>query len=208
MNEGAATVRKGSDRRVLLAPTFDPELSAAYLVGEDAVSALRGSDESIRLVLTGHPHLRQQAPNLIAAWRHQAETLPNVEFFDSGARNVMELLADIDVMVSDVSSVATQFLVMGRPLVRLIDLSKAEKSHAHVPDETESELQSVSTTVNRRQDLPAAVRGALAGPESPEIRANRELLMEKHFGGLTDGRAGERIAANLAQILACQPPGE
>jgi len=188
-------------RRVLFAPTFNPELSAAYLVGEDAVSALRGTDAAIRVVLAGHPRLRSEAPRLVAAWKRQAETLPNVEYFDSSARNVVTFLAEADVLVSDVSSVATQYLALDRPLVRLVDPARARASASYAPDGTEWELLPASTTVNRAQDVAGAVRAALAGAEPEAIQSNRRRLRERFFGSLTDGRAGERIAQNLAQLL-------
>jgi hypothetical protein len=188
-------------RRVLFAPTFNPELSAAYLVGEDAVSALRGADATIHVVLAGHPRMRSDAPRLVAAWKRQAETLPNVEYFDSNARNIVTFLADVDVLVSDVSSVATQYLALGRPLVRLVDPARARTSAAYAPDGTEWELQPASITLTRAQDLPEAVRTALTGVEPEGIQANRSRLRERFFGSLTDGRAGERIAQRLAQLL-------
>jgi len=192
-------------RRVLFAPTFNPELSAAYLVGEDAVSALRGSDATIRVVLAGHPRLRGEAPQLVAAWKRQAATLPNVEYFDSSAGNLITRLADVDVLVSDVSSVATQYVALGRPLVRLVDLARARTSAAFAPDGTEWEIGPASTTVTRPQELAGAVGSALAGQEPEGIRASRGRLRERFFGSLTDGRSGERIAHLLGQLL---PAGE
>ncbi len=188
-------------RRVLFAPTFNPALSAAHLVGEDAVPALRGTDATIRVVLAGHPRLRSEAPQLVAAWKRQAETLPNVEYFDSSARNVVTFLAEADVLVSDVSSVATQYLALERPLVRVVDPARARTSDAYAPDGTEWELLPASITVTRAQDVAGAVRAALAGAEPEAIRSNRGRLRERFFGSLTDGRAGERIARNLAQLL-------
>jgi CDP-Glycerol:Poly(glycerophosphate) glycerophosphotransferase len=193
--------RSPPGRRVLFAPTFNPELSAAHLVGEDAVPALRGTDATIRVVLAGHPRLRSEAPRLVAAWKRQAETLPNVEYFDSSARNVVTFLAEADVLVSDVSSVATQYLALDRPLVRLVDPARARASASYAPDGTEWELLPASTTVNRAQDVAGAVRAALAGAEPEAIQSNRRRLRERFFGSLTDGRAGERIAQNLAQLL-------
>jgi hypothetical protein len=46
-----------------------------------------------------------------------------------------------------------------------------------------------------------AVRAALAGAEPEAIQSNRRRPRERFFGSLTDGRAGERIAQNLAQLL-------
>lgn len=189
-------------RRVLFAPTFNPELSAAYLVGEDPVPALRGDDESIRVVLTGHPQLRQEAPALLAAWRSLARTRPNVEYFDSAEENVVALLPEADVLVSDVSSVATQYLALDRPLVRLVDLERARASRAYDPGATEWQLDAAATTVTRREDLAAAVRAALAGSEPEAHAANRRRLREELFGTLTDGRAGERIAQRLANLVS------
>lgn len=188
-------------RRVLFAPTFNPELSAAFLAGEDPVAAIRGNDESIGVVLAPHPHLRRNAPHLLAAWKRLAETRPNVEYFDCGAGNIVTSLADADVLVSDVSSVATQFLALDRPLVRFVDEDRARASRAYAPDGEEWELAAAAITVKRRADLAGAVRAALSGSQSSRVRAGRRQLQERFFGTLTDGRAGERIAQKIAAIL-------
>lgn len=211
LRDPAAQGRGSHSRRVLFAPTFNRELSAAFLVGEDPVSALRGDDPSIAVVLTAHPQLRLDAPRLLAAWRELSRRLPNVEYFDSATCNVSTRLADVDVLVSDVSSVATQFVALDRPLVRLVDASRASASGAYAPGATEWQLESVATTVTRVGDLAAAVREALSGAQPEAIAANRRRLREELFGTLTDGRAGERIAERLAQLLALterQRPGE
>lgn len=197
-----AGIRAGGGRTVLFAPTFDPEFSAAFLIGDDPVGTLRGADSTIRVVLAGHPHLKQAAPDLLAAWQMLAATRPNVEFFDTSTRNIIDYLADVDVLVSDVSSVAVQFLALDRPLVRLVDPAKAQTSFAYAPDGTEWKLESVATTVTRPDDLASAVAMALSGVESEELRANRKRLQNDLFGTCTDGGAGERIADRLVQRLA------
>ncbi|MCW5590933.1 MAG: CDP-glycerol glycerophosphotransferase family protein [Burkholderiales bacterium] len=196
----ASADERGRPRRVLFAPTFNPELSAAFLAGEDPVAAIRGRDESIRVVLNAHPQLRFDAPRLLAAWRDLARTRPNVEYRDAGSCDTVALLADADVLVSDVSSMATQFLALDRPLVRLLDVARARASSAFDPGATEWQLGPVSTTVGRREDLAAAVKRALSGPEPPDVAARRARLREELFGTLADGRAGERIAQRLAQL--------
>ena len=200
LREAAAPPVKGG-RRVLFAPTFNPELSAAFLVGEDPVSAIRGNDEEIAVVLAGHPHLRRVAPQLLAAWRRLSETRPNVEFLDSCASNVIAALAEADLLVSDVSSVAMQFLALDRPLVRLVDEDRARATRAYAPDGEEWEISAAATTVSSRADLAGAVRSALTGNEPSRIRASRKRLQERYFGTLTDGRAGERIAQRIAALL-------
>lgn len=199
LRDGVAS--EAGRRRVLFAPTFNPELSAAYLAGEDPVSAIRGHDETIAVVLAGHPQLRRSAPQLLAAWRRLAASRPNVSFFDSEAGNITTLLADADVLVSDVSSVALQYLALDRPLVRLVDLARARATRAFAPDGDEWEVAAAATTVERRADLARAVRAALEGPEPERVRTARRRLQERFFGTLTDGRAGERIARRIAAIV-------
>lgn len=191
-------------RRVIFAPTCNPELSAAFLVGDDPVAAIRGGDESIHVVLAPHPHLRRSAPNLLAAWRRLATERPNVMFFDSAAGDLVASLADADLLVSDVSAVALQFLATDRPVVRLVDLASAHTAPSYSADGEEWELAAAATTVARGGDLAAAVRGALAGDEPPQAAASRGRLRERLFGTLTDGRAGERIAERIAAIAGSE----
>ena len=197
-----AEPRRLPGRRVVFAPTYNPELSAAFLVGDDPVTAIRAADESIGVVLAPHPLLRRFAPAMLAAWRRTAAERPGVVFHDPTAGNLVATLADADVVVSDVSAVAIQFLATDRPIVRLVDPARARTTPAFSLDGEEWELATAATTVERGADLAAAVRGALDGAEPPPAAAGRARLRERLFGSLTDGRAGERIAERIAGLVA------
>lgn len=196
----------GGGRTVLFAPTFNEALSAAYLAGDDPVRAIRGKDASIRVVLAPHPHLRYQAPAMLARWRALAGEQANVEYFDASRANTVDRLADADLLVSDVSSMATQFVVTDRPLVRLVDPKRAVLSGAHVTEGTEAEVAAVSHTVNTVAMLAPTVARCLAQPDPPELQTRRAALRRYLFGELTDGRAGERIAGHVAQLLSAPRP--
>jgi hypothetical protein len=198
-SEGALVQQR---RTVLFAPTFNPELSAAFILGEDPVTAIRGNDESIRVVLTCHPHLRHVAPGLLDAWQKLARTLPNVEYFDSAAHNIAECMADVDVLISDVSSVAIQFLALDRPFVRVFDPIKACSTYASFSDGANWDVLAATYSVSRREDLAGSVRKALFEAEPEGCRARRAQLRKHFFGTLTDGFAGERIARELEKLLA------
>jgi hypothetical protein len=189
-------------KRVLLSCTFNPELSAAFQIGgPDPVAALRGSNEHIRVALTLHPNLRVVAPALVSAWKKLAARLPNVEYLDSAKVNLVELLADFDVLVADVTSVGTQFLAVDRPLVRLVDQERVSRSPAYSPDATEWNLGAAAHDVSDPARLVEAVRAALFDVEPESTRLARARKREELFGSLTDGRSGERIAHLLINLL-------
>jgi hypothetical protein len=183
-------------RRVLFAPTFDPQLSAAFLLGDDPVTAIRGTDASICVVLTGHPNLRNSAPQLLATWRNLAESMVNVEYFDSARRNLVDFLPEVDVLVSDISGVATQFLALNRPLIRLFDATTVAGSALDGADPVLDLVSQYALKVKDPAHLANAVAHALQAGTNASNPAHGPLT-DYLFGECADGRAGERIAAHL-----------
>lgn len=184
---------------VLFAPTFTPGLSAVELIGDDPVRALRGDDASVRVLLTAHPNLNGQAPALIARWRQGAAAADNVAFVDSQAEDISLHLPEVSVLVTDISSIALQFLPLARPIVQLFDVERAGATSAYCAAQDR-----VSPLASRRvsvaSTLAAAVRHALDHGDAPALVAARAAHCETLFGSLTDGRAGERLAERLIAL--------
>lgn len=184
---------------VLFAPTFTPGLSAAELIGDDPVRALRGDDASVRVLLTAHPNLNGQAPALIAGWRASAAAADNVAFVDSQAEDIALRLPEVGVLVTDISSIALLFLPLARPIVQLFDVERAGATSAYC-----AALDDVSPLASHRVStasaLAAAVRHALDHGDAPARVAARAAHCDRLFGTLTDGRGGERLAERLVAL--------
>lgn len=186
-------------RTVLVAPTFTKGLSAAEILGERLVESVRGDDDSIGIIIRPHPHCGKIYPNLLEAWKKQAERLPGVSIYDDQDTNLVDLFLLADVMVSDVSSAGLAWLATGKPLICITDPSTAQQSPFYAPDGLEWRMHKASTHINDRRLLKDVVKNILDSPSAP----NREYLMlQDHlFGGFTDGKASERIALLIRKLL-------
>lgn len=188
-------------RRVLFAPTFTQDMSAAYLIGDDPVKAIRGADESIEVILAPHPDLRILDPTLVRRWKQLAEEQPNATFFDSSAQNLIDYLPEVDILVSDVSSVAIQFLAINRPLVRYVNEARIANSNSNGHDGEEWDLAAVSHHVSNDQELADAVKRLLNEDVPLSLQQRRSEMQQMLFGSMTQGNAGEYIANNILALL-------
>ena len=196
----ASQASPAEKHRVLVASTFNTESNAAIMLGDNPVAAIRGADERIHVTLAMHPHMRINAPQLVACWKALASNTVNVSFFDSSECNILEKLPEVDVLIADTTSVATQFIGLDRPLIRLIPASQPE-GFAFCPDEFDADMEAASITLHDTKSLQHAVKRALTDAEPESIRSARKRLSDKLFGTLTDGRAGERICKNLEALV-------
>lgn len=186
-------------RTVLVAPTFTKHLNAADVLGKDLVDSVRGSDESIHIMIRPHPHSQKTHANLVQAWSDQAVHLPNVSIHSQDELNLMDLFDKADVMVSDVSSAGLAWLATGRPLVCMTDSTKAMQSAFFAPEGLEWRMHKAAVHVPEVETLRRVVRQVLIAPAKPNAYY---LALRNHlFGSLTDGRASERVALRIKKWL-------
>lgn len=197
MNRSTSAIPK-----VLFAPTFDPGLGAFEVIGDDPVRWIRGNNQNIFLTIRPHPHLLTRQPALIQYWRSIVQSEPNVAFDDEPSTNLSTLLADTDLLISDVSSVALQFIALNRAIICVVNLEKARLSAKYAPEELEWKMHSATVLIHRKENLRAAVDTALRGGQDAEITFEKQKMRQYLFDGMTDGRAGERIAERLAGLIA------
>ncbi len=186
-------------RTVLVAPTFTKGLNAADVLGKDLVDSVRGSDETIHIMIRPHPHSNKTHADLVQAWSDQADRLPRVSMHKDEDLNLMDLFDKADVMVSDVSSAGLAWLATGRPLVCLTDSAKAKQSAFYAPEGLEWRMHSAAVHVPEVGELRRVVGQVLNAPTKPN--ANYLSLRHHLFGSLTDGRASERVALHIKKWL-------
>jgi tetratricopeptide (TPR) repeat protein len=184
-------------KTVLYAPTWNPELTSAAMLGRKLVELVRGARDDVTLIIKPHPMMYKMQPDWIAAWRKMAANDPHVHLVEAADADVMPYLAAAAVLVSDVSSTVFQFLARDRPIV-LITNPLARQSPVYDPQGVEWTHRDAGEQVRDIAGLPYAIDRALDDPTwGAEGRARaRDYL----FGGLTDGRAAERIAAHIEAL--------
>jgi len=197
----SAAGRTGAAAHIVLAPTFTKGLNCGELIGDDPVAAIRGGRSEWRVTVRPHPHMRSTHQRLLDAWQRSITASVNAAIDMDFDRSPTELLGSADLLVSDVSSVALQFLALDRPIVCLMQDEVAVKSPFFAPESFEVRLSRAAVKVARKEELGEAVRRSLERGQPDAIVAERRALATLLFGDLRDGRAAIRVARKIRELV-------
>lgn len=183
---------------VLYAPTWTPGLSSADMLDDQAVDLIRGRRTDVTLLIKPHPVTALHRPEWIETWRRLAASDDHVHLFDDPACDVMPFLKNADVLVTDTSSVMLQYLAVDRPIVLITNPARHGLPHFD-PSGIEWLWRDMGREIHDVADLASAVSDALDDPGlgAAERAGYRRAL----FGELTDGRASERIARKITELV-------
>jgi CDP-glycerol glycerophosphotransferase (TagB/SpsB family) len=195
--------RRSHPPTILFAPTHDPSLSAAPLIGELALERLCNDLPNVRVVIKPHPVTPDRNPEWMEAWRRVAHRYPAVDLIEDSHSNVYELARDADVLVSDVSSVIFYFLALDKPIV-LVDSPEGLRDPCRIdPEGPEWIWRDLGLRIDSPEKLSGAVQRCLLYPEErADIRAE---YRKRVFGERLDGRASELIAKKISMLLRPAP---
>jgi CDP-glycerol glycerophosphotransferase (TagB/SpsB family) len=159
---------------VLYAATFSPSLtSAPYLV--ETIRAL-SAEGQFHWIVTLHP----KCPAHIQA-QYRALQGPHLTFYES-SQDVLPLMQAADVMLSDTSSIAIEYMLLDKPVVTFRNkVPAAYLLNVTEPDEIVPALQ---TALARPPKLLAAIRQFTA-----EVHPHR------------DGKSSERVLEAVSALL-------
>jgi glycosyltransferase involved in cell wall biosynthesis/tetratricopeptide (TPR) repeat protein len=187
-----------ANKTVLFAPTYNPMLSAAPMLGPDIVKRIRGDRTDITVVIKPHPHICVHQREWMGWWRTAAAENDNVFLVDDAGADLVPFLLAADVLVSDASSAAFQFLALDRPIV-LVTNPAHDKDPKHFdPDGIEWKWRDLGEEIGDAVDLAAAVDRALADPDAAADR--RADYRKRLFAELTDGLAAKRIVEKITGL--------
>jgi tetratricopeptide (TPR) repeat protein len=184
---------------ILFAPTYQPALSAAAMLGEHPIEALRGERHDIAVIVKPHPVTCAHQPQWLSWWRNVARTFPNVHLVDSAAADVAPLLAAADVLVTDCSDLMFSFLVVDRPMVLVDNPDRLAAGSGYDPKALVWACRDIGESVGDSTHIAGAVARALAGDDHG--REARARWRQRLYGGLDDGHALDRLAARLESIM-------
>jgi hypothetical protein len=193
------TRRHNRGKRVLFAPTFNPGLSAGFLLEEDLVHRIRGDNEDIEIIIRPHPHFTSQNPDIMNKWSNEAASRNNVILETGTGVNLMDLFHECDLMISDVSSAALAWFSTDRPLVCLLDPRSVSSSENFSPDGLEFKMLEGAIVISDPLSLSQSVVHALENPA--HLSDKRKKIRQFMFGNLQDGQASGRIADRIESLL-------
>ncbi|HET9032884.1 MAG TPA: CDP-glycerol glycerophosphotransferase family protein [Dokdonella sp.] len=156
----------------MYAATFTRNLSSAHALYDEIARQVAYGEHY--WLLTLHPKVK---PNLVAKYRALAG--PNAQFFE--APDLTSMLSAADVLVSDTSSVVSEFMVQRKPVVTF--RNRAPKAYM--------------IDIQQPQQLAAALRDAL-DPSPQLIREIEHGAQQTH--PYRDGASSERVLAAIADF--------
>jgi hypothetical protein len=186
---------------VLYAPTHGA-LSSFFSWG---LEICRAVPRDYNLIVKPHPVLATTT----AAEGAGGETIAQVKEYlqQRGALwlplepDVVPLMAAADVLITDYSSVAEEFLVFDRPLIFADHLASATGRDRAQRDKGDwNELFAVGERVTEIKAMPAAVSGVL---QRPDGQSSARLKMRDYVFENLDGHCAQR-AANAIQTLIAE----
>ena len=168
-------LRPADGRRVCMyAPTFTDGLSSARSLYDEIARQIAAGDRY--WLLTLHPKCE---PDIVA--RYRALGGPNARFLE--ATDLVDMMRAADILVSDTSSVVSEFVVQEKPVVTF--RNRAPKPHM--------------INFSRCDQLEAALRIA----ESPGAQYRNEVrAWAEQIHPYRDGRSSERVLAATAEFEA------
>lgn len=190
-------------RVVLYAPTFQASLSSARLLGARTVELLRGQRQDISIIIKPHPLIGNLFPQWMDEWRWLAEEDPDVHLVQDTHDDVMPYLQAADLLVTDLSSVALEFLATKRPMVLITSPHRGEEQYVDL-NGLEWRWRDMGHEVFDVEQLPTTVSYALDNPTAGLKR--RQQYHDLLFGELADGLAARRIADNVMALAAGTAP--
>jgi len=182
---------------VLYAPTWNPGLSSAGLLGGRVMDLVSGGMRDVGLVIKPHPTIPRWQPDWWAAWQALSVADPLVHLADP-LEDITPLMLASDVLLSDASSTIFEFLALDRPIV-VVTNPAATSDPDYDPADLPWSWRDVADDVTDIAGLPATIRGAIAHPEARSDR--RRVYRDRLFGPFQDGRNAERIADRLVDLV-------
>lgn len=176
-------------RVVLFAPTFNGELSAIPCVG-DRIGEVADNDTILLIKL----HTMTD-PAWIQRYRKLASDNPSVRFIDDIDAAPGLLVADI--LISDVSSVALEFMLLDKPVIVFNNPRIREYPHYN-PDDIEYKVRDACIQVETMEDLKSALNRSRISPA--EFSAKRRKYADMYSYG-RDGHCSIRVARTVTQAL-------
>jgi hypothetical protein len=185
-----------SRKIVLFAPTYNPELSAIPCVAE-----------GIRKIADAGTVLLIKLHNLTdAKWKDMyrtiAATVPGVFYLEDADYSGMMHAADL--MISDVSSIAIEFLLLDKPLV-LFNNPRMHEFPLYRPQDIEYLTRDAGVQVNSLDGLLRAVAEELAQPERGSETRQRYAQALDHG---RDGKSAQRAAEAIMDWVQGRIPRE
>lgn len=167
---------------VLYAPTFNVDLSSVYDF-QDRIQELALQGCCLLIKLHG-----STLPRTVARYRHTARHHSDLHFIEDP--NIAPYLGGADVMITDVSSAAMEFMALDKPVI-CYNNPRREKYHGYNPQDIEWAWRDLSATAGSFEEVKVTLQKILTagddGKSTIRTRYAAELFADR------TGRACENV---------------
>jgi hypothetical protein len=184
---------------LLYAPTYNPLLSSADVLGPNWLDELASRFPSLGVVIKPHPVIPERNPEWMQMWRIAAARLGRVHLVEESHRNVYQLMPDADVLLTDASSVFCYWFAFDRPLVLVNNPRRFLDTERYDPEGPEWTWRDAGIEIESADELPDAIARCLQDPA--EKAQLRDVYRRRVFGDVVEAGASERIAARVRLLL-------
>ncbi len=158
---------------VLYAPTFPPKYTSA----PDLLDSIKNLNiGKYNWIIKFHPLMNKSI-------QEKYSQLESENFCVADVHNILPIMAGADMMITDTSSVAYEFLPFDRPLITYRAIARQDKG----------------INIQHSDELEEAIEQSLNNPA--EFSVNRQSCL-KEIHPYTDGQSANRVVAGIAEILA------
>ena len=183
---------------VLFAPTYNPELSSIPCVQERIAEI---ADENTVLLIKLHNLTDESWKDMYAGL---AERYKNIHYLSDADYSGMMHAADL--ILSDVSSIFIEFILMDKPAV-LVQNPRIEEFASYRPDDIEYLTRDCATVVDSADELLKAVPRELENPgRLAGVRQKYAGLLDNKRDGQSAERAGRAILDWYRGEIKYEPP--
>ncbi len=184
---------------MLYAPTWNPPLNSVEILGEHWLNTLRKTHPFLNVIIKPHPHIAGKNPEWMSMWRKMTDNDPKSFLVEDTQSDVYEYFPMSDILMTDASSVMFYFLALDRPMILINNPKRFDSRRWYDSTGPEWQWRDMGIEIGSLQELPDAVSRCIGFPQ--EKATERALYRQRVFGNYTDGRASERIAGFIRQLV-------
>lgn len=156
---------------ILYAPTFPPKYTSA----PDLFQTIRGLKNRFQWLIKFHPLMNRDV-------QQQYQKLRNTNFIICDDLNIINYMAVADLLITDTSSVAYEFLAFDRPIITYRAIARQDKG----------------INIIAAEELIGAIDRAIAEPQ--EFSENRAKYRNK-IHPYADGKSSQRVISSIEKII-------
>ena len=199
--------------KILFAPTYNPEVSAAVFFKDDLVGLIREIYPKSTIIIKPHPAIidHDTMPHLIANkklfqelityWDYCSETDENVRFINDSKAVISDYFSEIDILISDGSSLIFEFMALNRPILLYTSDNKVEMwGNIYDNNALANSRRNVGVEFRNKEEFLKALKDAFDLHE--EIHSKYQLkYTQEILGEFTDGLSYKRVAESAKNIF-------